>query len=189
VPLGGRRQWSGAVVPMRHISRGAGWNRCPSSQSYIQSKCDHEVRLKYVAQPQAHLRLRFTEPPTAAPPNTTHRASGDGGRPKPTPRAEPDARTLLTVLRETDAPDGCPRPRLKQTQTTLLSTNRLRNPPSASPRAPPAPRRAQTSAPVQRNHRPGTWTCVALVVGSHIASQVSPMTEAPHTVACRRLAN
>ena len=126
MPLGGRRQWSGAVVPMRHISRGAGWNRCPSSQSYIQSKCDHEVRLKYVAQPQAHLR-----PPPRRTRPIAHRATG---RPKPTPRAEPDARTLLTVLRETDAPDGCPRPRLKQTQTTLLSTNRLRNPPSASPR-------------------------------------------------------
>jgi len=186
VPLGGRRQWSGAVVPMRHISRGAGWNRCPSSQSYIQSKCDHEVRLKYVAQPQAHLR---PPAPPAARPRTRPIAHRATGRPKPTPRAEPDARTLLIVLRGTDAPDGCPRPRLKQTQTTLLSTNRLRNPPSASPRAPPASRRAQTSAPVQRNHRPGTWTCVALVVGSHIASQVSPMTEAPHTVACRRLAN
>jgi len=118
VPLGGRRQWSGAVVPMRHISRGAGWNRCPSSQSYIQSKCDHEVR-----------RTTTSPPPDRARRTGPHRAEAHA------PRAEPDARTLLTVLRGTDAPDGCPRPRLKQTQTTLLSTNRLRNPPSASPRA------------------------------------------------------
>jgi len=121
VPLGGRRQWSGAVVPMRHISRGTGWNRCPSSQSYIQSKCDHEVRRTTTSPPA---------PPTSGP-RPPNRPIG----PKPTPRAEPDARTLLIVLRGTDAPDGCPRPRLKQTQTTLLSTNRLRNPPSASPRA------------------------------------------------------
>lgn len=126
MPLGGRRQWSGAVVPMRHISRGTGWDRCPSSQSYIQSKC----------RPRSTSHNHTTKPTCAAPRlRRARRTTPIGPKPTRTPRAEPDARTLLTVLRGTDAPDGCPRPRLKQTQTTLLSTNRLRNPPSASPRA------------------------------------------------------